>query len=147
DLKLRKARNVASQMSNAEWLMSLPGTEDQKAFLLGCVGGHTLERIVRSTHDADESTQVLVRLNGYGPVSRPLKPHRMLAPARSANPEQFRNQAECLASINLSEVTQWEYPLKTLPRPTGRATRVIVTEYDLPRPTTEPHDVLVDAQG
>jgi len=28
DLKLRKAKNLASQMSNAEWMMSLPGTED-----------------------------------------------------------------------------------------------------------------------
>jgi streptogramin lyase len=71
----------------------------------------------------------------------------MLDPARSGSPEQFRKQAEYLASINLSEVTQWEYPLKTLPRPSGRATRVIVTEYDMPRPTTEPHDVIVDAQG
>jgi streptogramin lyase len=57
------------------------------------------------------------------------------------------SNAEYLASINLSEVSQWEYPLKTLARPKGRATRVIVTEYDLPRPTTEPHDVIVDAQG
>jgi hypothetical protein len=71
----------------------------------------------------------------------------MLDPARSGSPEQFRKQAEYLASINLSEVSQWEYPLKTLLRPTGRATRVIVTEYDMPRPTTEPHDVIVDAQG
>src|SRR6266498_778954 len=147
DLKLRKAKNLASQMSNAEWMMTLPGTEDQKAFLLGCVGCHTLERIVRSTHDADEWTQVIVRMNGYGPVSQPIKPQRMLDPARSGSPEQFRKQAEYLASINLSEVTQWEYPLKTLPRPAGRATRVIVTEYDLPRPTVEPHDVIVDQQG
>src|SRR6516162_10145155 len=147
DLKLRKTRNLVSQMSNGEWMMSLPGSEDDKAFLLGCVGCHTLERIVRSTHDADEWTQVIVRMNGYGPVSQPIKPQRMLDPARSGSPEQFRKQAEYLASINLSEVTQWEYPLKTLPRPSGRATRVIVTAYDLPRPTTEPHDVLVDAQG
>ncbi|MBV8286717.1 MAG: carboxypeptidase regulatory-like domain-containing protein, partial [Hyphomicrobiales bacterium] len=147
DLKLRKAKNLASQMSNAEWMMSLPGTEDQKAFLLGCVGCHTLERIVRSSHDADEWTQVIVRMNGYGPVSQPIKPQRMLDPERSGTPEQFRKQAEYLASINLSEVTQWEYPLKTLPRPSGRATQVIVTEYDMPRPTTEPHDVIVDAQG
>jgi virginiamycin B lyase len=147
DLKLRKTKNLPAQMSNAEWMMSLPGTEDQKAFLLNCVGCHTLERIVRSNHDADEWTQVIVRMNGYGPVSQPIKPQRMLDPARSGTPEQFRKQAEYLASVNLSEVSQWEYPLKTLARPTGRATRVIVTEYDLPRPTTEPHDVIVDAQG
>ena len=54
DLKLKKARNLASQLSNAEWMMSLPGTEEQKSFLLNCVGCHTVERIVRSTHDADE---------------------------------------------------------------------------------------------
>jgi virginiamycin B lyase len=147
DLKLRKTKKLAAQMSNAEWMMSLPGTEDQKAFLLNCVGCHTLERIVRSNHDADEWMQVMVRMSGYGPVSQPIKPQRMLDPARTANPEQFRKQAEYLASVNLSQAPQWEYPLKTLPRPTGRATRAIITEYDLPRPTTEPHDVIVDAQG
>src|SRR5262249_21797645 len=122
-------------------------TEGQKAFLLGCVGCHTLERIVRSTHDADEWTQVIVRMGGYGPVSQPIKPQGRTAPARASSTQQFRKQAEYPASISLSEVTQCEYPLNTWPRPTGRATRVIVTEYDLPRPTTEPHDVLVDAQG
>ena len=147
DLKLRRTKDLASQLSNAEWMMSLPGTEEDKSFLLGCVGCHTLERIVRSNHDADEWTQVIVRMNGYGPVSQPIKPQPMLDPERSGSPNQFRKQAEYLARINLSQVSQWEYPLKTLPRPTGRATRVIITEYDMPRPTTEPHDVLVDRDG
>ena len=102
DLKLRKTKKLVAQMSNAEWMMSLPGTEDQKAFLLNCVGCHTLERIVRSTHDADEWTQVMARMSGYGPVSQPIKPQRMLDPARAGNPEQYRKQAEYLASINLS---------------------------------------------
>jgi streptogramin lyase len=62
-------------------------------------------------------------------------------------PGQYRGQAEYLASLNLSSVSAWQYPLKTLPRPTRRATRVIVTEYDLPRPTIEPHDVIVDEHG
>jgi streptogramin lyase len=147
DLKLGRTKDLASQLSNAEWMMSLPGTEEDKSFLLGCVGCHTLERIVRSNHDADEWTQVIVRMNGYGPVSQPIKPQPMLDPERSGSPDQFRKQAEYLARINLSQVSQWEYPLKTLPRPTGRATRVIITEYDMPRPTTEPHDVLVDRDG
>src|SRR5215468_8750142 len=147
DLKLRKTKNIAAQMSNAEWMASLPGSEEQKAFLLNCVGCHTLERIVRSSHDTEQWMQTIVRMRGYGPVSQPIKPQRMLDPERSGRPEQFRKAAEYLASINLSEVTQWEYPLKTLPRPSERATRVIVTEYDMPRPTTEPHDVIVDAQG
>jgi virginiamycin B lyase len=147
DLKLSKTKNLAAQLSNAEWIASLPGTEDQKSFLLNCVSCHTLERIVRSSHNADEWTQVITRMRGYGAVSQPIKPQRMLDPERSGTPEQFRKPAEYLASINLSEVEKWAYPLKTLPRPTGRSTRAIITEYDLGRPTTEPHDVLVDAQG
>jgi virginiamycin B lyase len=147
DLKLRKTTNLASQMSNAEWMASFPGTEDQKAFLLNCVSCHTLERIARSTHDADEWTKVITRMMGYGAVSQPIKPQRMLDEARAGTPEQYRKTAEYLATINQSAVNRWEYPLKTLARPTGRATRAIITEYDLPRATTEPHDVLVDAQG
>jgi virginiamycin B lyase len=147
DLKLAKTKHLAAQLSNAEWIASIPGTEDQKAGLLDCVSCHTLERIVRSTHDSNEFTQVITRMRGYGAVSQPIKPQRMLDPARSGTPEQYRKFADYLATINQSEVTRWEYPLKTLARPTGRATRAIITEYELPRETTEPHDVLVDAQG
>jgi hypothetical protein len=146
DLKLRQTKNLAAQMSNAEWVMSVPGTDDQKAQLLNCVGCHTLERIVRSTHNADEFSQVVYRMANYAQVSQPIKPQR-LDRARSGTPEQYRRAADYLASINLSEVITWDWPLKTLPRPTGRSTRAVITEYDLARPTTEPHDVLVDAQG
>jgi streptogramin lyase len=34
-----------------------------------------------------------------------------------------------------------------MPRAKGQATRSIVTEYDLARPTTEPHDIIVDKDG
>ncbi len=147
DLTLKKTQKLASQLSNAEWMMSIPGTEQQKSFLLNCTGCHTAERIVRSTHDVDEWMQVITRMMGYAPVSQPIKPQRVMDPERAGKPEQYRKQAEYLASINLSETSHWQYPLKTLPRPQGRATHVIITEYDLPRPTTEPHDVLVDADG
>jgi streptogramin lyase len=55
--------------------------------------------------------------------------------------------AEYLASVNLSKDEVWEYPLKTLPRPRGRATRVVITEYDLPRKQIQPHDAIVDGDG
>ncbi|HEY6258461.1 MAG TPA: carboxypeptidase regulatory-like domain-containing protein [Xanthobacteraceae bacterium] len=142
DIKLQKAKNLASQLTNAEWMMSIPGTEDQKAFLLNCTSCHTLERIVRSTHDADEWTKVISRMQGYGAVSQPIKPQRMLDETRALDPEQNRKPAEYLATINLSSTDHWKYDLKTLPRPTGRSTRAIVTEYYLPRSVIEPHDVI-----
>ena len=147
DIKLRKTRNLASQLSNAEWMMSIPGTEEQKAMLLDCTGCHTLERVVRSTHNVDEWMQVITRMKGYAFVSTPLKPQRMLDETRAGKPEDYREMAEYLATINLSAVDRWDYPLKTLPRPSGRATRAIVTEYDMKRPTTQPHDVLLDQEG
>jgi streptogramin lyase len=147
DLKLDETHDLASQLSNAEWMMSIPGTEEQKATLLDCVSCHTLERIVRSTHDVNEWMQVISRMKGYGAVSQPIKPQVMLDPDRAGRPEDYRKMAEYLASINLSATDHWQYALKTLPRPSGRSTHVIVTEYDVVRPTTEPHDVVLDKDG
>jgi len=84
---------------------------------------------------------------GYGAVSQPVKPQPMLDTRRAGTPEQYRKLADYLATINLSSVDHWQYELKTLPRPKGRDTRAIVTEYDMVRLTTEPHDVLVDKDG
>src|SRR4029077_13667632 len=51
-------------------------------------------------------------------------------------------------TLNLGEGRgKWNYALKTLPRPSGRATHVVYTEYDLPRETISPHDVVVDSDG
>jgi streptogramin lyase len=143
DLRLRKTRNLSHQLTNAEWMMSAPGTDDQKLNLINCVSCHTVERILKSTHDADEFVQVIARMNGYAQVSQPIKPQRRVDLSRAANPERFRKTAEWLATINLSTVPRWEYELKTMPRVKGRGTHAIITEYDLGRPTIEPHDVVV----
>jgi streptogramin lyase/mono/diheme cytochrome c family protein len=147
DIKLDKTKDLSRQLTNAEWMMSIPGTEEQKAFLLNCVGCHTVERIARSTHNADEWTAVISRMMGYGAVSQPVKPQPMLDKTRMGTPEQYRKQAEYLATVNLSASDSWPYELKTLPRPAGRSTRAIVTEYDMGRTTTEPHDVVLGADG
>jgi virginiamycin B lyase len=147
NLKLVPTKNLAGQLTNAEWMMSIPGTEQQKAFLLDCTSCHTMERIVRSTHDTDEWMAVISRMKGYGAVSQPIKPQPMLDRSRAGTPEQFREAAEYLASINLSAADHWAYPLKVLPRPTGGSTRAIVTEYQLPRATIEPHDIVLDKDG
>jgi virginiamycin B lyase len=143
DLKLRKTKNLGKQLTNAEWMMSIPGTDDDKLQLINCVSCHTLERVVKSSHDADEFVQVISRMNGYAQVSQPIKPQRRVDLSRAANPERFRKAAEYLATINLSSSMRHEFELKTLPRVKGRGTNVVITEYDLPRPTIEPHDVVM----
>ena len=143
DLKLKKTRNISRQLTNAEWMMSAPGTDEDKANFINCVSCHTLERVMKSTYNADEFVAVIARMNGYAQVSQPIKPQRRVDQSRAANPERFRKAAEYFATVNLSNGPRWEYELKTLPRVKGRGTNVIITEYDLPRPTIEPHDVIV----
>jgi virginiamycin B lyase len=152
DLKLRKTEDLASQLSNGEWIASVPGTDQQKIGLLNCMGCHTLERIVKSRYSADDFMQVLPRMQGY--VNQSIPAHPQLRRAERLREERgdqrvavHRKLAEYLATINLSKGPQWDYALKTLPRPTGRATRVVITEYDLGRETIEPHDVIVDKDG
>lgn len=151
DLKLVKTKDLASQLTNAEWLMSIPGTDAQKvSFLLGnCINCHTLKRPISSKFTADEFVQVITRMKSYTQTSEPLKPQRSPQSEidRSVRPEDYRSLANYLATVNLSSTSTWEYPLKTLPRPTGRSTHVIITEYGLPRPTIMPHDAIVDEHG
>ncbi len=134
DVKLRPTRNLPKQLTNAEWLTSFPGTDTQKKALLNCIGCHDLDRIVTSTHDANEFVQVFDRMTGYYPGSTPQHPQRLLGNARRnlGQAAGVKAMADYLASVNLSTDETWSYPLKTLPRPTGRATRVVITEYDLP---------------
>ncbi|OAI53787.1 hypothetical protein AYO46_00065 [Betaproteobacteria bacterium SCGC AG-212-J23] len=153
DLALVKTNDLASQLSNGEWMASMPGTDAQKGQLLNCVGCHTLERIARSPYDADTFMKTLLpRMQGYVNQSIPQHPQlrkaeRLMEERGDQRVQVYRAAAEYLATINLGPEKLWSYPLRTLPRPTGRATRVIYTEYDLPRETISPHDVIVDAQG
>jgi streptogramin lyase len=94
----------------------------------------------------DAMYEVLKRMATYAINTTPDK-KQLRAKPRPFNEATFRALAAYLASINLSKGATWTYPLKTLPRPRGRATRVLITEYDLPRRTIAPHDVLTDAAG
>jgi len=161
-VKLRETKDLAAQLTNAEWLASMPGSDEQKKFLLSCNSCHSYQPIVNSTHDANEFLQVFDRMSGYFPGSTLTHPQRLVGTARrnlgggagnamgaaamSADPRS-KAAAEWLATVNRSRGSLHTYPFKTLPRPTGRGTRVIVTEYELPRQSIEPHDVVLDRDG
>jgi len=152
DLTLRKTKDVSTQLSNAEWLLSMPGADDQKSFLLNCVNCHRLDFITRSRHTAPEFVQVMERMGGYANQSTPLAPQKRKAQRLLENRgESLRltreRQAAYMSTVNLREGSTWKYDLKTFPRPHGKGTQVIITEYDLPRKTIQPHDVIVDSAG
>lgn len=168
DLKLTKTKDLAAQLSNTEWYMSWPGTPEQKMTAsnphqapfphLECIGCHTVERIARSHYTANDFVEVMARMRtkrGWAWGQPPRPPSKQRAGGRMAPQGQdkldeeayIKDATEFFSSINLSKTSTWEYPLKTLPRPKGRATRVIITEYDLPRPDASPHDAVVAPDG
>jgi len=166
DLRLRKADNLAAQLSNGEWFTSWPGTDEMKNGLLNCTQCHGVQPIVRSKYTAQQFVPIIERMGRYSQgstMARPqLRPNEhgggYAAPIRDdmgsgregerpVAQSRVGQTAAYLASINLSTGPTWSYPLKTLPRPKGKATSVIITEYDLPRPETLPHDAAADASG
>jgi streptogramin lyase len=149
DLELKKTGNLAAQLTNADWMATLPAAP-QRRVIASCTTCHTLQRIVDSTYTADDFMALVPRMMRYGAMSKPN--HPQIAPDRNPTSEPkgdvLRKFTDYLASINRSANSSFAFPLKTAPRPTGRATRVILTEYELPRPDlTEPHDVAVDPDG
>jgi virginiamycin B lyase len=149
DLKLKKTANLPAQLTNADWMSSLPASPERR-LVANCTTCHTVQRIVISTHDADEFKTLIPRMMRYGAMSMPS--HPQVAPDRSPTNapkgEVLDKLADYLSSINRSTTGTVTFPLKTAARPSGRATHVIITEYELPRPDrTEPHDVAVDPLG
>jgi virginiamycin B lyase len=163
DLTLRPTQDLAAQLSNGEWFMSWPGSVEVKNGLLNCTQCHGLNLIARSKYTATEWPAVLERMGRYSQGSMPgraqLRPGRasgspILAQSmagREGEPpvqrELIAQTAEYLATVNLSSSSTWSYPLQTYPRPKGASTRVIITEYDLPRAEAMPHDAAADANG
>ncbi len=169
NLKLVKARDLAAQLSSLEWAMSVPGTPQQKDKFIyqtvSCAYCHTWQRFMRSNHTAGEFVALITRMQKYytdgSAVSTDGRGRGQLGiPDQVASADQNpiwgrepfgipkQELAEYLATLNLSDgKTTWPFELKTLPRPKGKATRVIITQYDMPRPDTVSHDLDLDSKG
>jgi virginiamycin B lyase len=147
DIKLVKTRDLASQLTGAEWMESIPGNEKQKKALFHCNQCHSLDLVAESTYDADGWLSALPRMQnfwlGNSMFTQPISPAHTPKQA-PVDPEL----AKYLSSINLSSGrTTWPYELKAFPRPRGADTKVIITAYELPRPGSMPHDVSISREG
>jgi streptogramin lyase len=132
-------------------MVSAPGADKQKQFLTNCIGCHTLQRVFTSSHTPEEFQQVFKRMGTYSPGSTPAKPQPLLPGPRGERPAVSAQEApaasEWLYSVSLANPDRQEYEFKSLPRPKGLSTKVIITEYDLPRKEAQPHDVIIDRDG
>jgi streptogramin lyase len=170
DLKLQKTANLASQLSSAEWMLSANGSDEEKDRfahqLMSCNYCHTLQRVFTSKHTAQTLLPAMQRMVKYyadgtaksndnrrGRAAMVQEPGREKTleenPLWGATPGIPRTDiAAFVEKNNLSSGrTTYPYALKTLPRPKGKATRVIITEYDMPTAATAAHDSDIDSKG
>ena len=150
DIKLKKTRNLVAQLTSAEWLASWPGTDAEKRLVADCMSCHTLERIARSSHTAEEWVAIIPRMLRYAQNTTPVAPQLRTGESTGLlvqQPERLQRLAEYLASVNLSASETFPYELKTLKRVSGKGTRAIVTTYKLAKQTDQPHDVMGDPDG
>jgi virginiamycin B lyase len=150
NLSLRSVKDIDDQMTNSDWLISMPGNPMQKDLLLNCTTCHTIERIVTSHFTAQDFKGVMQVMAGFANQASDLEPQRKLKLPASIAAHWGGGKAtlrKFMASINEGKTGKLAYALKTLPRPRGRGTEVIYTVYALPRPSIQPHDVVVDHAG
>ena len=141
---------ILSQLTGAEWMMNLPGTgKEKRTFTLACgFGCHSYQQIFRARYD-EHSWRLIVHKMLFGSGSP-------LINMKQPDPEKLGRAG--LPSLEEEEIiTKWltrvrgpkskDSPLHVLPRERGASTRVIITEYELPRTLLAPHDVHGDSQG
>ena len=140
---LPATREIESQLSGAELLWNLPGTAKEKdAFRKGCgsTGCHSYQQILKNRYD-ERSWRVIVQRmlhHGGGPIINPEKGGIALTP-EDLTIVKWLAKVRGPASV--------DDPLLVFPPPRGASTRVIVTEYEVPRLFLTGHDVAGDSGG
>ena len=129
---------VMSQLSGSEWLWNLPGSmQDKVTFTASCsVGCHSYESILRNRYDERSWRLIIERMRTA--ISHQ-GPGRALDP-ESATADVIDVLAKWLTKVAGPETTY--DPVRVWPaRPTGAATRVVITEYEMNRRLLDMHDV------
>ena len=90
--KLTSTSKLGMQLSNTEWLISVPGTPGQKLALAGCVNCHTLQRVLFSRFSADEMAHVIQRMTRHTNNSSLLHPWMRPAEDFPARPRRDRSR-------------------------------------------------------
>ncbi len=138
-----------AQLVGAEWMMNLPGNgEEKRVFSLTCgFGCHSYQQIFRTRYDLDGWRMIVRRMlrGGGSPLINVGTP---TPESRGRGGRQLHDEelvARWLAKVRGPDAQ--DEPLHYWPRLRGASTRVIVTEYELPRQLLAPHDVHGDSRG
>ncbi|MGH9358076.1 MAG: virginiamycin B lyase family protein [Terriglobia bacterium] len=145
NIKLDKTKDLAAQLTGAEWLSSIHGTPRQKDLFFSCVHCHSLALAVQSSQNQTEFQDTILRMRNY------MTPSTLAVPIPRAHSAGSRPWdivlAKFLSSIDLSSQAALGFSLKTFPLPSGNDTKVVITEYTIPYSDWQPHDANIDSDG
>ena len=132
---------IAAQLTGSEWLQNLPGTgEDKKTLTVYCNFCHEYQQIFRNHYDESAWAKIVFRMtHGAGSTLINIRNPGRLSPADEARFAHWLATARGPDSKDPNFVVQ--------PRPQGRQTKAVITEYELPRLDISAHDTAGDAQG
>jgi streptogramin lyase len=152
DFQLQPRTPTVQDATASEIIAALPGTDAQKHLFIQCDNCHTLQWALRNPKTKEQWVATIRRMAGSRNADRETPGTRAFGQKQYIEP-----LADYLALIR-GPGSSNEIPFKLRPRPTSEAaTRLVVTEYDIPRGGQRelymirgdrrfvwPHDVLVD---
>ena len=138
---LPASAELESQLSGAEILWNVPGTAEEKAMLQkNCSGCHSWNQIFRSRYDQHGWSLIVDRMMHFTGTAIAVRNRAMTDP----DPE-YTLLVNWLSRIRGPGAQ--DAPLRVFPRPRGQNTRVVVTEFEMPRQLLMLHDAALDGQG
>lgn len=167
NFSLKTTTDIAPQLSGSEWLASLPEAtpEDRRGkriFSSQCTGCHTASFVLQNRFD-EKGWGIIIDMMSVGGLD--------YSPTATRNAMMQHYKKDLAAYLARVRGPQELTTFKPHPRPSGDATQVVITEYDLTRPDMPggylqvhngsdwsegtpsrfegrgPHDVTVDADG
>ena len=137
---------IMAQLTGTEWMMNVLGTGEEKKTLnnnCGTGGCHIYEQIFSVRFDEAGWRAMLKRMMRTGPIGAAARMQGSFS--RGGTEHDLDVMARFLTRVSGPD-SQYP-PFKLLPRAQGAATRVIITEYELPRLFLFPHDATGDTEG
>ena len=132
---------LQSQLSGAEILWNVPGTGEEKVTLQKyCSGCHSWQQIFRSRYDEHGWSLIVDRMMHFTGTAIAVRNRAMSDP----DPE-YRLLVNWLSRVRGPD--SQDAPVRVFPRPRGQSTKVVVTEFELPRQLLALHDAGMDGQG
>lgn len=125
-----------SQLSGAEWMLNIPGSgEEKRVFTLACgFGCHSYQQVFGNRYDEASWRLILRRM--FRGAGSPLINLANPTPTSLDRAHRPILEDEELLTKWLTRVRgpdSQDQPLYFLPRPRGVSTKVVITEYELPR--------------